>query len=133
MKKTTNKELETIISGIKSMPDETKENLKNINKKKKEKKEVKVKRTLPTNRRTRRDEVVFIKHYDDDEPMVTLIKNQVQQLGISMNFLYEKMPKENAYNLYYGLATRNTMNWKTFCIWCDILGLEPEITVRDKF
>lgn len=96
----------------------------------------KPKRKLNNSFRINRDQPLNLdnlNYSDTNDVMVKLIKEKINELGnFTMNDVYDKLASNDAYNLFYGLATRDSMNWKTFETWCDILDLEPEVIVRNK-
>ena len=114
-------------------------NIRKMDVGKKEKKEtakktqVKEKRKLDNNKRIRRDEVLNFTIFAEDDPMVRIIKEKINSISLTMSDIYESVDNDNlGYNLFYGLSTRPNMNWKTFQTWCDILEVEPDLTIRDK-
>lgn len=123
-----NNSLRSLLTSIKSM--DTGE--------KKEKKEPKKtgtreKRKLENNKRIKRDDVLNFTIFTEDDPMVRIIKEKINSISLTMADIYEASESDNqGYNLFYGLSTRPNMNWKTFEAWCNILNVEPDLTIRDK-
>jgi len=134
VKKNNNESLSSLLSNIKKMEPST--NNKNNNSSKisvKKSSTIKEKRKLENNKRIKRDEVLNFTIFNDDDPMVRIIKEKINSISLTMADIYDAVESDSVgYNLFYGLSTRPNMTWKTFEIWCDILEVEPNLTIRDR-
>jgi len=93
----------------------------------------KEKRKLENNKRIKRDEILNFTIFNEDDPMVRIIKEKINSISLTMADIYNAVETDSVgYNLFYGLSTRPNMTWKTFEIWCNILEVEPNLTIRDK-
>jgi len=131
VKKETNS-ISSLLSSIRKMDIPNSGN-KNANKVSVKKTSNKEKRKLENNKRIKRDEVLNFSIFQDDDPMVRIIKEKINSISLTMSDIYEAVESDSVgYNLFYGLSTRPNMTWKTFEIWCRILEVEPDLTIRDK-
>lgn len=91
------------------------------------------KRKLNNTKRMKRDQPLQFTINKEDDPMVRVIKERINSSTFTMEDIYNAVENETTgYNLFYGLLIRPNMNWKSFITWCDILGVEPILTIRDK-
>jgi len=132
VKKDNNDSLSSLLSNIRKMdkPTGTKNSTSKVSVKKTSAKE---KRKLENNKRIKRDEVLNFSIFPEDDPMVRIIKEKINSISLTMADIYEVVDSDSVgYNLFYGLSTRPNMTWKTFEVWCNILEVEPNLTIKDK-
>jgi len=85
-----------------------------------------------TNKRISKDEVILMELYPEDDDMVRLLKETINDEGITMQDIYDKFSDDsNGYNLYYGLTTRSTISYKSIVKWCEVLNKEFNMSIKD--
>jgi len=133
VKKSGTDSLSSLLSNIRKM-DSTTTNSKTSSKVSvKKTSSTKEKRKLENNKRIKRDEVLNFTIFNEDDPMVRIIKEKINSITLTMADIYDIVDSDSiGYNLFYGLSTRPNMTWKTFEIWCNILDVEPNLTIKDK-
>lgn len=126
--------LNSLLLNIRQMSSaNTNKTTNNPNKVSVKKTTTKEKRKLENNKRIKRDEVLNFAIFNDDDPMVRIIKEKINSISLTMADIYNVVDNDSiGYNLFYGLSTRPNMTWKTFEIWCNILEVEPNLTIKDK-
>jgi len=135
VKNKNNDSLNSLLSNIRSMEVAPSSKTKNTSNSKISVKKVstKEKRKLENNKRIKRDEVLNFTIFNEDDPMVRIIKEKINSISLTMSDIYSAVESDSVgYNLFYGLSTRPNMTWKTFEIWCNILEVEPNLTIKDK-
>jgi len=131
-KNNDNNSLSSLLSSIRKM-DTSNSKSTNNTKVSVKKTTIKEKRKLENNKRIKRDEVLSFTIFAEDDPMVRIIKEKINSISLTMADIYNAVESDSVgYNLFYGLSTRPNMTWKTFEIWCTILEVEPNLTIRDK-
>jgi hypothetical protein len=134
VQKEQNESLNNLLSSIKKLEPETTEEKKSKISIERTSQQTKEKRKLNNARRIKRDEIINLTIFDDDDLMVRILKEKLNSSSLTMADIYEALGNDErqGYNLFYGLSTRPNMTWKTFEIWCDILDAEPCIIIKDK-
>jgi len=134
VKKDEGTNLNSILSNIRKMETVSKKTSTNSGKISVKKSSIsKEKRKLDNKKRIKREEVLNFAIYNDDDPMVRIIKEKINSISLTMADIYEAVETDSiGYNLFYGLSTRPNMTWKTFEIWCNILNVEPNLTIKDR-
>lgn len=85
-----------------------------------------------TKKRISRHEKLCYEINDDDIILVRLIKERINEKGITSAYIYEKVGSDGeGFNLTYGLSIRPNMSWKIFERWCEILDLDWDLTIKD--
>lgn len=98
-----------------------------------ENKQPRKKRLLKERNRMSRDEKIVFTIEEKDDSLVRNLKEIINDSCITMESIYSKISEPlAAYNLFYGLATRNTISWKNFEKWIDILDKDIELIIKDK-
>lgn len=86
---------------------------------------------LPAGKRTRRDDILNMTINENDNLLVKLIKEAINSSNITMNDIYKEHDADG-YNLFYGLSTRNNLQWESFEKWCAILDMEYDVILQKK-
>jgi hypothetical protein len=103
-----------------------------VEKPKKEPKEKIKRKSVNRERKYNRDDILFLEVKLEDSDMVRLIKEKLNERKITLDYIYKIEGNANGYNLFYGLQTRNNLRWDAFLKWCDILEVEPVLSLIDK-
>jgi len=132
-KNNDNNSLSSLLSNIRKMETPSTNKSTSSSRVAAKKTTTKEKRKLENNKRIKRDEVLSFTIFAEDDPMVRIIKEKINSISLTMADIYNTVENDSVgYNLFYGLSTRPNMTWKTFEIWCNILEVEPNLTIRDK-
>jgi hypothetical protein len=97
-----------------------------------EEKKSKRRRKPDNQKRLDRNDVIHIPIEEDDDVMVSIIKEKINESGITMDEVYNKKGNQKGYNMYYGLLGRHTISIKSVEDWCDVLNCTFDIILRSK-
>lgn len=70
---------------------------------------------------------------EDDDPLKKIVKKIIIEKGIDINRLKHKMPKKYGLtNMKSALIGKTKMSIANFNMWCELLGVDYEITINDN-
>jgi hypothetical protein len=67
---------------------------------------------------------------EDDNDIKASLKEYINQSGLTLQDMYDKIGQTNGYNMFYRLKEKGQLGLKSINKWCDILGVVPYLAFR---